>query len=287
MLFSIVVPTCNRYPALSRCLAALQPQLEKLGPETCEIIVTDDSPDDASKSKIATDFPGVRWQQGPRRGPAANRNSGAKGSQGDWLVFVDDDCIPRANLLSAYREAMAQNPRVLVFEGAIVEECPRTRLDEEAPLNKNGGYLWSCNFMIQRELFFALDGFCELFPYAALEDVDLRERLKKKGLPFLFVSEASVIHPWRIFRPARQQIKIQTLSHQLFYARHPDQRETIPQVLQSGARSLFRGLFMDGPRLHFRGATNWFTATLTSIYLGLSFCFKNDSSSFDATGPLL
>jgi len=285
MLFSIVVPTCNRYPALSRCLAALQPQLEKADPQTCEIIVTDDSAADDLKSQLATDFPQVRWQQGPRRGPAANRNSGAKSANGDWLLFIDDDCVPQPHLLSAYRTAMTQNPRTLVFEGAILEERPRTRLDEEAPLNQTGGYLWSCNFMIQRELFFALDGFCELFPYAALEDVDLRERLKKKGLPFLFVPEANVIHPWRTVRPARQQIRIQTISHQLFYARHPEQRETLALALSSGARMLFRGFFMDGPRLHFRGGINWLIATLTNTYLSLSFCFRKDSPSLDTTQP--
>lgn len=54
----------------------------------------------------------------------------------------------------------------------------------------------SCNFAIQRQLFESLAGFDKRFPYAAMEDVDLRLRLTKIGHKFSFVKAVSVCHPW-------------------------------------------------------------------------------------------
>jgi len=50
-------------------------------------------------------FPEVEWRQGPRKGPAANRNFGAKFSDSEWLIYIDDDCIPRTGYFNAYLNA--------------------------------------------------------------------------------------------------------------------------------------------------------------------------------------
>ena len=66
---------------------------------------------------------------------------------------------------------------------------------EQAPVNLKGGYLWSCNMMIHRSLFWHLDGFDENFPYPHMEDIELRDRLNDMQKTFLFVDEAIVDHP--------------------------------------------------------------------------------------------
>jgi len=139
MFLSIIIPTCNRYAMLGKCVAALSPQVQGFDAGAYEIIVTDDSPGDEGKSRLPLDFPAVRWNQGPRKGPAANRNSGASIAKGKWLVFIDDDCVPQPTLLNAYSEAMGKNPEFLVFEGATLPEGPQNRMDEEAPINESGG----------------------------------------------------------------------------------------------------------------------------------------------------
>ncbi len=285
MFLSVIVPTCNRYEPLSKCLRALSPHLQGLSPETYEIIVTDDSVGLEQKLRLVADFPGVIWNQGPRRGPASNRNSGAKASKGDWLIFIDDDCIPNPELLSAYREGIAQNPQLRVFEGAILEERPQQRMDEEAPINKGGGGLWSCNFMIKRDLFFELEGFCELFPFAAMEDVDLRERLKKKRIIFLFLPQASVIHPWRHFSPALKQFKVLKVSHQIYYARHPELRPTVPQTILDIIRMLINGLLYEGYRLRFRGVLTWLARTAVYSYLFIYLAVIIDGAGAERPGP--
>jgi GT2 family glycosyltransferase len=269
MFLSVIIPTCNRYPMLKKCIAGLLPAVQGLGSDDYEIIVTDDSPADEQKQQLAVDFPGVRWNCGPRRGPASNRNSGARLGGGDWLLFVDDDCLPQSSLLAAYREALEKNPQMLVFEGATLPERAKERMDEDAPINKSGGYLWSCNFMIQRKLFFELGGFCEMFPNAAMEDVDLRERLKQKGHSFLFVSRAIVVHPWRRFPAPFKWFKMQ-LAVQWLYARLHSGRKGRPvRDTAFTIRAWIRDFLVYGPSLRFRGFPGWFVHCLTCILLAL------------------
>jgi GT2 family glycosyltransferase len=150
-----------------------------------------------SRALVQSKYPGVRWLAGLRKGPAANRNHGARHARGEWLVFVDDDCIPEPGWLAGYAAAMAANPGVSVFEGRTFADRPRRTMAETAPVNESGGYLWSCNFAVARTLFHAMGGFDERFPYAAMEDVDFYRRLTLRGESIVFVPDAAVCHPWR------------------------------------------------------------------------------------------
>lgn len=193
---SVIIPTCNRIDLLEKCLQALSPEIQNLSNSTYEIIVTDDSSDNITKDVIKVNYPTVIYHKGPRRGPASNRNSGAKEAKGKWLIFIDDDCIPDNNLLNNYNKEFV-NEKYKVFEGKIYADRPRMYYKEEAPLNLNGGKMWSCNIAINRDLFFQLDGFEENFPFAAMEDVELHYRIKEKEIPIKFIKDAAVMHPWR------------------------------------------------------------------------------------------
>ncbi|MFM6509421.1 MAG: glycosyltransferase family 2 protein, partial [Dolichospermum sp.] len=137
----------------------------------------DDGYQSTAQEMIEQNYPWVKWVAGPGKGPAANRNNGAKYATGEWLAFTDDDCLPDPQWLASYGEAIANNKSYLVFEGRTYVDRPRKNLAETSPINESGGYLWSCNFSIQKQLFESLGGFDERFPYAAMEDVDLRLRL--------------------------------------------------------------------------------------------------------------
>jgi GT2 family glycosyltransferase len=134
-------------------------------------------------------------------------------------LFLDDDCLLTTNLISAYARAMERWPEVAVLEGAIAAVGPRPSGLHHAPLNGSGGYLWSCNFMIRRELFEQLGGFDERFPFAALEDCELMERLGTDGQVVRFVADATVAHPWRQGRAI--DIWRQFVSHALLADKHP------------------------------------------------------------------
>jgi len=195
--YSIVIPTCNRVDLLPRCLDAISVSLQGVDAAAFEIVVTDDSQGDETQGLLAERYPSIHRVRGPRRGPAANRNAGVACTRGRWIIFTDDDCVPEADWLREYVKAFERQPDSRVFEGKTVADRQRLRFDEDSPVNTDGGYLWSCNMAIQRDLFDRLGGFCEAFPYPAMEDVDFRLRLNACGEKFSFVPEAVVCHPFR------------------------------------------------------------------------------------------
>jgi len=187
MKFSVVIPTRDREEQLRECLRRVMPQAGE-----CEVIVTDDG---TAAQKVVEEFPNARWVQGPRRGPAANRNCGARAAGGEWLIFLDDDCLPESGWLAAYRAAAIDN--VDVLEGST--ECPLK--DEfsfhEVVENLDGGAYWSCNLAIRRARFEELGGFDEEFTEPAAEDMELAWRMRQRGLRRVFVDPARVVHPAR------------------------------------------------------------------------------------------
>ena len=193
--YSVIVPTRDRNDHLSRCLARLAPGIQDMATDRYEVIVTDDSASDAARALVAERFPWARWIAGPRRGPAANRNSAAASSSAEFLVFLDDDCLPEGSLLTSYERA--ERTDVHVYEGRITCNEGFSSPRQTAPLNLDGGALWSCNFAIRRSAYTAVRGFDERFPMAHMEDVDLRERLRAAGFAIQFVAAAGVDHPPR------------------------------------------------------------------------------------------
>jgi GT2 family glycosyltransferase len=216
MEYSIIIPTCDRNDLLRKCLKLLDPYCQTTT-EKYEVIVTDDGKLNQARTLINEEFSWVKWINGPKRGPAANRNNGAKNANGTWLIFIDDDCLPDKNIIFEYDREAKSNPEITVMEGCTDADRPKKRLDEESPINKTGDILWSCNFAIKKKQFDLIKGFDENFLYAAMEDVDLYTRLTNAEVTIKFVSAAIVIHPWRRIIPFKN-FKKRIKSH-IYFAR--------------------------------------------------------------------
>ena len=195
--FSVVIPTYHRNDLLAKCLDCLAPNIQTLAAEQYEVIVTDDGFQTTAEEIIKQDYPWVKWVAAPRKGPAANRNNGAKYAQGEWLVFTDDDCLPDPQWLEAYRDAMDKIS--LALEGSI-HPCGDISLEDdlaECPVNTKGGCFWSANIAIKRSLFESLGGFDPNYLIAAQEDQDLKIRVESLT-NILFIPNAKVFHPVRV-----------------------------------------------------------------------------------------
>ncbi len=200
-MISVVIPTCRRPDLLARCLDRLAPGAQTLPADQYEVIVTDDG--EPTVERFLTEkYPWVSWGPGPRRGPAANRNAGARRARGEWLAFTDDDCVPDPNWLAGFTTATHAGCRV--YEGKTTCMAGIHSPFDLAPVNITGGWLWSCNILIRRDTFEGVGGFDEVFLYPHMEDVDLRERLVQAGYPFEFVPGAAVDHPPRRLPSGRQ-----------------------------------------------------------------------------------
>lgn len=215
MLLTVIIPTYNRNDLLDKCLAALATNIPKID-RPIEVIVSDDSPTNSARP-VVDRYPWATWSEGPKKGPAANRNAAAKKAKGQWLLFTDDDCLPAENWLSAYSASFTSDDSI-VYEGLTTTDRPKARLDEEAPVNLTGGKLWSCNFAISNRLFASLGGFDESFPFPAMEDVDFQVRAVKVAT-VRFLPEARIVHPWRKAKPFASYKK-HILSHKHFRLLH-------------------------------------------------------------------
>ncbi|HVU32060.1 MAG TPA: glycosyltransferase [Opitutaceae bacterium] len=216
-----MIPTCNRPDSLAACLERLAPGSQILPAAEYEVIVADDG-SESVQDLLRRRFPWARWVAGPRRGPAANRNRGTAAAQGEWIAFTDDDCVPDRGWLAGYATVMASGGKSLpVLEGRTYVDRPRSHPFEFSPVNESGGHLWSCNFAIRRDLFLALAGFDERFPYSAMEDMELRVRLAERGIEPRFVPGAAVLHPWRRIADWRQHAARHLASRLLMESLHP------------------------------------------------------------------
>ena len=241
-LISVIIPTCDRPDALARCLKHLAPDAQTLDAERYEVIVSDDGRASA-RAMMEAQFPWARWVAGPRRGPAANRNCGARAARGAWLAFTDDDCLPDPRWLQSYAAALNENFEI--YEGVTRANGPLRAPLLVAPVNVEGGLLWSCNVLVGRELFARMGGFDEGFPHAADEDTDFRERAHKRGEAFRFVSDALILHPpvrrpWGRRSARLWEAKVR-LAHKADPLRAPvGRREMVWSALNTRGRQLLR-----------------------------------------------
>ena len=269
MLFSVVIPTFERPQDLHAALIALS-QKRQLYKKPFEIIVSDDSNDDRSRLLIESKFNGVKWTPGKKNGPAGNRNSGAMLSRGDWLIFIDDDCIPESSFIQSYELAILQNPQISVFEGRIFPDRERKTWAEGCPENSSGGMLWTSNLCIKKSLFDQLGGFDEKFR-VAYEDVEFAHRLKQNEIQSIFVPEAAVCHPWRSLRRGGKNWKTkgyQIESLLLFLEKHEDAHDEFGRpalYLKNFLRIISKNLFYCLFKLRGRGIDILLSQALVSL----------------------
>lgn len=278
-MLTVVIPTCNRNNLLSNCLDCLSPQIQTINPSNYEVIVTDDSLQQEARLFISENYNWVKWIAGPQKGPAANRNNGAKHANNEWLIFIDDDCLPDKDILENYQQAITTYNNVSVFEGCIKPDRERQNLAEESPVNESGGYLWSCNFMINKNIFFnELDGFDENFPYAAMEDVDLDYRIHQKVINKVFVKSAYVIHPWRV-QKKMWSITLKRFKSTLYFLRkHPEKKREINSryYLTAFYNSLFKNTFKNCLKYKFKGFYQKIIYDILQLYFSIFFLFKKE-----------
>lgn len=219
---SVIIPTCNRPKLLEICIKKILEAI-KFSSISVEIIVTEDGTSSSTEFIAWLNNSGVVYLKGPSKGPASNRNNGSAHATGDWLLFIDDDCEPDLYIFSAYLKAIKNNSGCFVFEGCT--QAPDKKLEalDYAPENNNGGNLWSCNFLIRKDIFMSLRGFDENFRYAHMEDIDLCDRIKANNFKIVFCKEALVIHPWRKLTSG---VKLAKAQEMLYYYNYKNNRHT-------------------------------------------------------------
>ncbi len=234
MKISVVVTTYNRPAALSLVLRALLAQ-QRL-PD--EILIADDGSTEETRAAIQTlartsSVPMLHlWQEDQGFRAAAARNLSVAAAQGDLIVFLDGDCVPRPDFV-AQHQCLAEpgqfvaGSRVLLnpaFTEQVVSQQPPLhqwgrltwllhRIQGHAnrwwPLCHLPGQTWrksqpmrwqsarTCNMAVWREDLLAVNGFDEQYQGWGHEDADLAVRLIRQGVHYKNGRFATtVLHLW-------------------------------------------------------------------------------------------
>ena len=238
MKISAIVPTYNRPRALKLCLMSLAGQ--SLVPD--EVLIADDGSTsetrdsvDEMRNTLKDVFPIKHiWQDdiGFRKPKILNET--VRQSQGEYLIFIDGDCMAHRHFVRAHieqsdpssilsgkrvelgndiTERLLQSNTVLNSFGLgllLDSIMGRSRKIEESIQIKNrflrrlmhrdaitSDGVWGCNFSLYKQLFIDINGCDEDFLDGSLEDNDLGIRVLNQGKEVRSVRGLAIVfHLW-------------------------------------------------------------------------------------------
>ena len=238
MKVSVIVPTYNRPRELRLCLMTLAGQTRL--PD--EVLVADDGSGEET-ARTVTEFArsgecrfDLRhvWQEDEGFRKPRILNETVRRSTGDFLVFIDGDCMAHREFVRSHIECsgpdvMASGKRVdlgknlservlergrpltslsarlvldsLFADSRKAEEAVRItsprlrRLLHRDAITEDG--VWGCNFSVYRDLFYAINGCDEDFLDGSIEDNDLGIRVLNSGGRLRSVRALAIVfHLW-------------------------------------------------------------------------------------------
>jgi glycosyltransferase involved in cell wall biosynthesis len=238
MNITAIVPTYNRPKALKLCLLSLAEQ--SVLPH--EVLIADDGSASETRDMVLAmqetlkeAFPIKHvWHEDSGFRKPKILNDTVRQSAGDYLVFIDGDCMAhrhfvRSHVENSSPEAILSGKRVEIgkelterllacgtvlntFSPRLVWDAVmgRSRKVEEALMIRNpflrrishrdritDDGVWGCNFSLYKELFIAINGCDEDFLDGSIEDNDLGIRVLNQGKEVRSVRGTAIIfHLW-------------------------------------------------------------------------------------------
>lgn len=202
--FTIVIPTHGRPQRLRNCLAGLAAlDYPRTG---FEVIVVDDGGLKPLEPIVQSfeDSLNITLLRQDHSGPAVARNQGSLHARGEWIAFLDDDCVPRPDWLSRL-DAASGDPRVMLG-GAAVNACEDNTFAGANQFLVDFVTEWfrtnlpsldffpSNNIAIHTGSFRAKKGFDSRFRLAGGEDREFCARWLAAGRKLVAVPEAKIDH---------------------------------------------------------------------------------------------
>lgn len=195
---SVIVPFAGDAVAAARVLELVS--AIDLGPDD-EVIVADNSP--AKHACALQPSDGIRViEAGAERSSYYARNAGAAVASGAWLVFIDSDCRPAADLIDRYFEplpgsslgALAGSVVGAPGQTAFLARYARSRnfLDQDEGMHTHDDAAATANLAVRSLALDQIGGFQEGIRSGG--DVDLCRRLKLAGWSLERRSRAGVEH---------------------------------------------------------------------------------------------
>lgn len=201
MFVSIIIPAYNAEKTIVGVLEALKKQ--NFPKNKYEIIVVDDDSRD-NTVKVAKQF-GVNVFANPHKGPAYQRNFGAKKARGNIILFTDSDCIPDKNWIKEMTMPFAEKAIVGVSgayrtlnKDKIIARFVGYEIQKRHEAMKKRKYIshiGTFSAAYRKNTFLKFKGFDTDFPIASGEDPELSYQIAKAGYKMVFNPKAFVWHP--------------------------------------------------------------------------------------------
>ena len=211
MLASIIVLNWNGTRVLKPCLAAIA---QNTLIDEYEVIVLDNGSKEPGVEEAVGPYPKVRLIKEPiNHGFAQGNNIAAKQVRGEFLVFLNNDTLPRrdwlrplVNLHRALPEAGIVGSKLVDATGNTLYTGSYFRASTNAYTDTGRGYpatfgseprecevYVGCGILIKRELFDAVGGFDEHY-FQGYEDFDLCLKVRERGLKVMYCPGSVVEH---------------------------------------------------------------------------------------------
>lgn len=207
MHFTVIVPVFNRPGEVDELLASLAAQTTK----PFDVLVVEDGSTVPCREVVEryADRLDVRYHAQENSGPGPARNRGAALADGDYVLFLDSDCLLPPHFFAALTETLQQRP-LDAFGGPDRAHPSFTAFQRAVSYAMTsflttggirGGqkamdtfYPKSYNMGVRREAWDATDGFPPIHPG---EDIDLSLQLERQGFRLGYVEDAYVYHKRR------------------------------------------------------------------------------------------
>ena len=226
MDLSIIIVNYHHSHILGDCLESVYRTIEKI---QFEIILVDNSSTDGGLESILKNYPVIRFiKNSENAGFARGNNQGAKIASGDFLLFINPDTIVIEDAIESKLDYIRSDssigilgPKVLNSDQTVQYSCrkfptiwsglfnryslatrlfPNNRysrdylmLDYDHNSIRSVDWVSGCCMMMSESTLKKASGFDENY-FLFIEDVDLCQVIKKKGLRVVYFPNAKIFH---------------------------------------------------------------------------------------------
>ena len=201
---SVIIPVHNGENTIEKCLDSIIDQ----SLDEFEIVVVDNASSDATKEKIhafSSKDPRIRYVFEGKKGRGHARAKGIESSTGCILAWTDADCVVPHNWLERLTNLILNGEELVVQgnEDSITlgywanqtQQAGQRHMDDQVNQLYYIDHLDTKNFGIQKNLLIKVGGFDRRLK--ALEDFELKIRLKKAGKRIFYIRDLKVKHHHR------------------------------------------------------------------------------------------
>jgi len=192
-MFSIIIPTYQRFSQLEQCIIRLKLQQYK----KFEVIIVEDGGNNKEEILSISNELDVKYLILENKiNVSVKRNIGASKANGKYLIFLDDDDSVTNNWLSDFADSLNKEHADVAFcavEVSSSNKVMKTIFPETAYKDERGwGIFLAGAFAIKKEIFYSIGGYDEILRYG--ENTELGIRLKSVIKNKVFINHINLTY---------------------------------------------------------------------------------------------